>query len=146
MNLSSKTKPTGARGESLPVEIPAAEFKAEVLDSKLPVLVEFWTRWSRPCQMFDSVLQELSRELAGKIKIVKVNADDSLELSLCYEIQSIPTLIYFIARKPCVRIVGTASKEAILDKLKTFGLPEQIHSSENGASGATTPTSKGGLI
>ena len=82
--------------------------------------------------MFDSVLQELARDWAGKVKVVKVNADDSLDLSLLYEIQSIPTLIYFVEGKPCVRIIGTASKEAILDMLK--------------ASGAMTPTSKGGLI
>ena len=50
-------------------------------------------------------------------------ADDSLDLSLCYEIQSIPTLVYFGEGKPCFRIVGTASKEAILAKIKTFSTP-----------------------
>ncbi len=102
------------------VAIAAQNFKAEVLESKLPVLVEFWTGWSQPCQISHSVLQSVAGDLAGKIKVVKINADDSLELSLAYEIQSIPTLIYFVDGKPRFRIVGTASKEAILAKLKAL--------------------------
>ena len=120
MNDSSETNTSGAPSDSLPAVIPAANFRAEVLESRQPVLVEFWTSWSRPCQVFDSVLQEVARDWAGKIKVVKVNADDSLDLSLSYEIQSIPTLIYFIGGKPCVRIVGTATREAILEKLQAF--------------------------
>ena len=99
-------------------EVAATDFKAEVLDSKQPVLVEFWTPWSRPCQVLDSVLQELAG--AGKVRVVKVNADDSLDLSLWYDIQSVPTLLFFVQGLPCLRIVGTTSKEAILAKLKPF--------------------------
>jgi len=99
--------------------IAAEDFKAEVLESPQPVLVEFWAPWSRPCQVFDSVLQELTSACAGRFKVVKVNADDSLDLSLWYEIQSVPTLLYFVGGNPCLRIVGTATKEAILAKLKS---------------------------
>ena len=60
--------------------------------------------------------------MAGKAKVVKVNADDCLDLSLCYDIQSIPTLLYFVEGKPRLRIVGTATKQAILAKLKPFGV------------------------
>jgi thioredoxin 1 len=98
--------------------IAAEDFKAGVLESKQPVLVEFWAPWSRPCQVFDSVLQELASACAGKVKVVKVNADDNLDLSLWYDIQSVPTLLYFVRGNPCLRIVGTATKEAILAKLK----------------------------
>jgi thioredoxin 1 len=118
--MSNETENTNTENAAKPVAIAALNFKAEVLESKLPVLVEFWTYWSRPCRVSDSVLQEVARDLAGKIKVLKVNADNSLELSLCYEIQSIPTLIYFVGGKPSFRIVGTASKEAILAKLKSF--------------------------
>jgi thioredoxin 1 len=100
--------------------IAAKDFTAEVLESTQPVLVEFWAPWSRPCQIFDSVLRELASACVGRIKVVKVNADDSLDLSLWYEIQSVPTLLYFVQGKPCVRIVGTATKEAVLAKLKPF--------------------------
>ena len=117
--MLNKTENMNAQNDPLPV-IPAVDFKAEVLESRQPVLVEFWAPWSRPCQVFDSVLQELAGACAGKVKVVKVNADDSLDLSLWYEIQSVPTLLYFVRGNPCLRIVGTATKEAILAKLEPF--------------------------
>jgi thioredoxin 1 len=115
--MLNKTENLNAQNDPLPV-IPAADFKAEVLESRQPVLVGFWTPWSRPCQVIGSVLQELASARAGKFKVVKVNADDSLDLSLWYDIQSVPTLLYFVGGNPCLRIVGTATKEAILAKLK----------------------------
>lgn len=107
------------------VAVTEENFDAKVLQSTLPVLVEFWAPWSRPCQVIDSVLHELASNWSGKAKVVKVNADDCLDLSLLYEIQSIPTLLCFVEGRPCLRIVGTASKEAILAKLKPFGLSEE---------------------
>jgi thioredoxin 1 len=118
--MLNKTENMNTRGDAPPVVVSAANFKAEVLESKQPVLVEFWAHWSRPCQVFDAVLPELARTLAGKVKVVKVNADDSLDLSLWYDIQSVPTLLYFVEGNPCLRIVGTATEEAILAKLKPF--------------------------
>jgi thioredoxin 1 len=119
-----KTENTDPRaGKALTADVAEANFGAEVLQAKQPVLVEFWTPWSRPCQVLESVLQEIANSWAGKARVVKVNADDSLDLSLWYGIQSIPTLIYFVEGKPCLRIVGTASKEAILGKLRPFGVP-----------------------
>ena len=115
--MLNKTENMKTENGALPV-ISAVDFRAEVLESKQPVLVEFWAPWSRPCQVFDSVLQELASACAGRVKVVKVNADDSLDLSIWYDIQSVPTLIYFVAGNPCLRIVGTATKEAILAKLK----------------------------
>ena len=109
-----------AQENTQPAIIPAINFAAEVLHSEQPVLVVFFAPWSRPCQAFDSVLQELSVACAGQVKMFKVNADDSLDLSLWYEIQSVPTLIYFVRGNPCWRIVGTATKEAVLAKLAPF--------------------------
>jgi thioredoxin 1 len=124
----------------------AASFEAEVLKSRQPVLVVFGAPWSRPCQVLNSVLQELARDWAGKVKVVSVNADDSLDLSLGYDIQSIPTLLYFDEGKLRLRIVGTATKDAILAKLKASGFADSIETSENGASAAGAATSKGGVI
>ena len=70
--------------------------------------------------MLKSVLRELAVICAGKFKVVKVNADDGLDLSLWYDIQSVPTLLYFVRGQPCLRIIGTATKEAILAKLQRF--------------------------
>jgi len=108
---------------TLALDVREENFPAEVLQSKQPVLVEFWTSWSRPCRILDSILQEIAAVWAGKAKVVRVNADDSLNLSLWYDIQFIPTLLYFVQGKPCLRIVGTASKEAILAKLRPLQRP-----------------------
>ena len=118
--MLNKTENMNAQDGALAVVVPPADFKAEVLESKQPVLVEFWAPWSRPCQVFEAVLQELAINCGGNIKIVKVNADDSLDLSLWYDIQAVPTLLCFVDGKLCVRIVGTASKEAILAKVNPF--------------------------
>jgi len=143
--MLKKTENLNTQDDGLPV-IAAEDFKAEVLESKQPVLVEFWTPWSRPCQVFDSVLQELAVSLAGKVKVAKINADDSLELSLWYEIQNIPTLVYFVEGEPRLRIVGTATKHAILAKLKASGFADSIDTLVKEASGAGAVTSKGGLV
>jgi len=103
------------------VEVDQENFESEVLRSKLPVLAAFWAPWSQPCQVFDSVLDELAIACAGRVKVVKVNADDNPELSLCYEVQSIPTLLFFANGNLQGRVVGTASKEAILAKLPWVG-------------------------
>jgi thioredoxin 1 len=102
------------------VEIREGDFKAEVLESKQPVLVEFWAPWSQPCKILESVLNEIATACGGKVKIVKVNADDNPDLSLWYEVQSIPTLLYFVDGSIRAKVVGTASKEAILAKLEPF--------------------------
>ena len=121
MIMLIKSENMNTQEGSLPVVVvTGVNFKVEVLESKRPVLVEFWAPWSRPCQVMDSVLHELASTWAGNVKVVKVNADDSLDLSLLYEIQSVPTLIYFVRGNPCLRMIGTASKEAILAKIQPF--------------------------
>ena len=115
--------------ENIPrsLRITAAIFEAEVLKSKLPVLVVFTAPWSRPCRVLDPILQELARDWAGKVKVVSVNADNSLDLSLCYDIQAIPTMLYFVEGKLRVQIVGTATKDAILAKLKGSGFADRTN-------------------
>src|SRR5216117_3194767 len=75
--------------------------------------------WSRPCQILDSVLEEVAATCAGREKVVRINADNNPDLSLVWNIQSIPTLLYFVDGNLRARIVGTASKEAILSKLRS---------------------------
>ena len=101
-----------------PVQIDNGNFDSEVLNSKQPVLVAFLTSWSRPCAVILPVLDEIASECAGKLKVVRVNADTNLDLSLWYDVQSIPTLFYFVAGSVRAKIVGTATKETILSKLE----------------------------
>ena len=100
------------------IEIGEANFESEVLSWKQPVLVAFSAAWSRPCRILDSVLEEVAAACAGREKVVKINADNNPDLSLLWNIQSIPTLLYFVDGNLRARIVGTASKEAILSKLR----------------------------
>lgn len=70
-------------------------FVQEVLQSKVPVLVDFWAEWCGPCRMFAPVLDEVSEELKDRVKIVKVNIDENPEISAKYGVRSIPTMILF---------------------------------------------------
>jgi thioredoxin len=101
------------------IEIGEANFESEVLRWKQPVLVAFSAAWSRPCQILDSVLEEVATACAGRVKVVKLNADHHPDLSFVWKIQSIPTLLYFIDGNLRAKIVGTASREAILSKLQS---------------------------
>jgi thioredoxin 1 len=98
--------------------IGEANFESEVLKSKLPVLVAFLAHWSRPCHVLVPVLDEVASACYKSIKVVTVNVDDNIDLGTWYGIQSIPTTVCFVNGEERVRIVGTASKEAILAKLK----------------------------
>ena len=102
------------------VEVGEENFQSEVLNCNQPVLVVFWAPWSQPCRILEPVLDEVAIACAGCAKVAKISADDNPDLSLWYEIQSIPTLLYFVDGGPRVRLVGTASKEAILAKLQTI--------------------------
>ena len=101
------------------LEINEPDFEEEVLRSKQPILVAFSATWSRPCQILDSVLVEVAAACAGRVKVVKINADNHPDLSLVWGIQSIPTLLYFADGSLCAKTVGTTSKEAILSKIRS---------------------------
>src|SRR5271168_145076 len=102
------------------LEINERDFEAEVLRSGQPVMVNFWAPWSQPCRRLAGVLDEVAEECKGRAKIVRVHVDDNPHLGMSYGIQFIPTLLCFLNGEVCARIVGTASKEAILSRLKPF--------------------------
>lgn len=97
--------------------ITEKDFEKEVLRVKLPVLVAFGALWSRPCNLVLPILNEVTAACCGRVKIVAVNVDDNPDLGLWYGIRSIPTLAFFLNGKVRDKIVGTATKEAILCKL-----------------------------
>lgn len=114
-----------SQNNSKPIQVDNANFESDVRQSKQPVLVAFLADWSRPCQIIEPVLDEIASIYSEKLRVVRVNADDNPDLSLWYEIGSIPTLLYFVAGNVRAKIVGTASKEAILAKLEVASNTEQ---------------------
>ena len=106
------------------IEINEANFDSEVLKSKEPVLVDFWAEWCGPCKMIAPVLDEIAREQSGRVKITKVNVDENPGLATRYQIQSIPTLLYFAKGELRGTSVGAIAKKKILDNLHALTLAE----------------------
>ena len=89
-------------------------FQADVLQSKEPVLVDFWAEWCGPCRAVAPVLEEVAGELKGKLKIVKLNVDENPETAAKYGIQSIPTLMIFKNGEMASRQIGAAPKAKLV--------------------------------
>ncbi len=85
-------------------------FEIDVLNASEPVVVDFWAEWCGPCRMIAPALEEISSEMAGKVKIVKLNVDENPRVAAQYGIRSIPTLMIFKAGQLAAQKVGAASK------------------------------------
>ena len=96
------------------VEVTKDSFEQEVLKSETPVLVDFWAPWCGPCRMLAPTVEELATDYAGKLKVVKVNTDDSANLAAEFGIRGIPTLIVFKDGKEVQRVVGVQPKKALV--------------------------------
>ena len=106
-------------GENI-VHIKGDNWKAEAVESKVPVLVDFWAQWCGPCRMIAPILEELAVELAGKLKIVKVDVDENQDLATKFSIRSIPTLLVMSQGVVKEQMVGALSKAALKDKLGRY--------------------------
>ena len=93
-----------------PIEVNESNFDATVLKSKIPVLVDFWATWCRPCQMVAPVIDELATEYAGKITFAKMDVDQNQKIAAQFGIMSIPNLIIFKGGKPAHQVVGFKPK------------------------------------
>lgn len=103
--------------KSLEVEVNGNNFQQEVLESSVPVLVDFWASWCMPCRMLAPTIEKLAEENQGKLKVCKLNTDENQNISAQYGIQGIPTLIVFKEGKEVDRTVGVMSKEKLQEKL-----------------------------
>ena len=102
------------------IELTKENFESEVIDSKIPVLVDFWATWCGPCRMIAPVVEEIANEYAGKVKVGKVNVDDNMELAVKFGIEVIPTLIFFKDGKEVRKTTGVLDKSEIVQILNTL--------------------------
>ncbi|NQY90374.1 MAG: thioredoxin [Deltaproteobacteria bacterium] len=98
-------------------EVTDANFQQEVLDSSIPVLVDFWAPWCAPCRAIAPVLEELAGEYDGRARVVKVNVDDNQQVAASYGVRSIPNLIVFKQGQVAEQIVGAAAKPKLAKAL-----------------------------
>ncbi|MBX3442262.1 MAG: thioredoxin [Planctomyces sp.] len=101
------------------LDVTDSTFDQEVLKSAQPVLVDFWAPWCGPCKMLSPTVEAIANDYAGRVRVVKVNTDDSRQAAMNYRIEGIPTLLLFKDGQPVERVVGLTPKDrlaATLDK------------------------------
>ena len=102
------------------LEVNETNFDREVLQSPQPIVVDFWAEWCGPCKMLAPVLDEIAREQQGQATVAKVNIDENPTLAARFNIQGIPTLLYFSGGKPRDQTIGVASRKTIVTKLASL--------------------------
>ena len=100
--------------------ITESNFDSEILQSTVPVLVDFWAPWCGPCKMLSPVIDEIADAKVGQVKVAKVNVDDAQALAARYRINSIPALLFFKNGEPVEQLVGAVSKSVLTAKLDSL--------------------------
>ncbi len=95
-------------------------FQEEVLESDIPVLIDFWAPWCRPCLMIAPIVAEIGQEFEGKIKVGRLNVDEAQDIAIRYKIMSIPTLIIFKDGAEVFGFIGVQPKHIIVEKIKSI--------------------------
>jgi thioredoxin 1 len=104
--------------EGTVTEVTDTTFQAEVIESEIPVLVDFWAPWCGPCRMVAPVVEEIAKERVGALKVVKLNTDENQETAVAYDVLSIPTLILFSNGSVAKKVIGAYPKKRLEAELE----------------------------
>jgi thioredoxin len=99
-------------------EVTDNNFQAEVIESEVPVLVDFWAPWCGPCRMVAPVVEEIAKERGEELKVVKLNIDDNQQTAISFNVMSIPTLILFRHGQPAKTVIGAYPKKRLEAELE----------------------------
>ncbi len=100
-----------------PIEVTDSNFEQEVVNSDIPVIVDFWAIWCGPCKMIEPIMEEFAREYDGKVKIASLDVDHNPNIAVKYGIRSIPTVLLFKDGKIIEQIIGAYPKSYFQDKI-----------------------------
>ena len=100
------------------VHLNDSNFKTEILESKMPCLVDFWAEWCGPCRRVGPIVEEVAKEFEGKVKIAKLNVDEGAKTASSYGVMSIPTLMFFTDGQVVEQIVGAVGKAELKAKIE----------------------------
>ncbi|MEW6410792.1 MAG: thioredoxin [Nitrospirota bacterium] len=104
----------------LTVKVETSSWEKEVLNSDILVMVDFWANWCGPCRMIAPIVEEIATEYSGRLKVAKVNTDESPELASRYKIMGIPALLFFKDGKAVDQVIGAVPKSQLKSKIDSL--------------------------
>ncbi len=100
------------------IHLTDSTFQQEVLESSIPVVVDFWATWCAPCRIIAPIVEEIAKEYDGKLKVCKLDVDSNPNTAIAYGVRSIPTLLYFKNGKLIGQTIGAVSKNKIIEQIE----------------------------